>query len=130
MGSPHQNGGSSPLTLPSWLQPLAAIITQVGVPTVIAMVLLYFVLTNVSGALQKIQEQEDLRTTFVAQMQKDLILSLNTQTEIFKGALDAQTGAFDRAIDRNIAAIERNVAINREQTDRLERLFSSRAPQN
>jgi hypothetical protein len=96
--------------LPGWLGPLVAIVTQVGVPTVVAGVLLYFVLFRIDTSMKYIQQQEDARTQLVMQMQQQLVETL-----------DQQTDRFESAIEKNIAAIDRNVAINKDQTDRLER---------
>lgn len=67
--------------------------TQVGVPTVFAAVLLWFVLFRVGNTLEVIQKQEEERTTIVADTQK-----------AFVDALDRQTAAFERAIRDNIEA--------------------------
>jgi hypothetical protein len=93
--------GAAPL--PGWLGPVVTLTTQVGVPTVVAGVLLYFVLFRVDGAMKVIQENEETRTKIIAAMQETLIATLNTQTD-----------KFVRAIDANIAA-------NRELAARYER---------
>jgi hypothetical protein len=103
--------------LPGWLGPLVAIVTQVGVPTVVAGVLLYFVLFRIDTSMKYIQAQEDARTQLVMQMQKQLVETL-----------DQQTDRFEAAIEKNIAAIEKNVAINQEQTTRLERVLEKKGP--
>lgn len=79
--------------LPGWLQPLVTITTQVGIPTVFAGVLLYFVLFRLDGMLQKIEDGEEARTRIIAAMQDTLV-----------AALDRQTQAFERAIRENIQA--------------------------
>jgi hypothetical protein len=78
---------------PSWLGPLITVTTQLGVPTVIAGVLLWFVLARVDGTLKLIQEQEDTRTKLTLAMQEKLIV-----------ALDDLGARFDKAIDANIKA--------------------------
>jgi thermostable 8-oxoguanine DNA glycosylase len=106
------NGGpvtsaAGPAPLPGWLGPIVTITTQLGVPTVVAAVLLWFVLTRIDTALQKIQVQEDLRTQFVADMQRDLIATLEKQTVAFQ------------------AAIAENIAVNKEHATDLHRLLST-----
>jgi hypothetical protein len=78
--------------LPGWLGPLVTITTQVGVPTVVAGVLLWFVLFRIDGAMKDIQEQEDTRTRMVAAMQDAVI-----------AALERNADRFEKAIDKNIA---------------------------
>jgi len=91
--------------MPAWLGPVVTLTTQVGVPTVVAGVLLWFVLTRVDGAMQEVQRQEDYRTVKVAEMQAALI-----------EALDRQNERFDQAIEKNIAQNEAHAV-------RLERVF-------
>ncbi len=91
--------------LPGWLGPIVTVTTQVGVPTVVAGVLLYFVLFRVDGALKIIQEEEETRTKIAAAMQDSLV-----------AALDRNNKTFNDAIDRNIA-------YNREAMNRLETLM-------
>jgi hypothetical protein len=79
--------------LPGWLGPVVTLTTQVGVPTVVAGVLLWFVLFRVDGTLKMIQEQEETRTRMVAAMQDTLIATL-----------DRQSKEFSASIDRNIEA--------------------------
>jgi hypothetical protein len=99
-------GTGSPTPLPGWLGPVVTLTTQVGVPTVVAGVLLWFVLFRIDGTLQYIQEQEDLRTKLVAQMQAELVETM-----------EHQTAAFQQAIDKNIA-------VNKEHAEDLHRLLS------
>jgi hypothetical protein len=79
--------------LPGWLGPVVTLTTQVGVPTVVAGVLLWFVLMRVDGAMRHIQEEEDLRTAKVGEMQAAVI-----------AALERNADRFERAIQENIAA--------------------------
>jgi hypothetical protein len=92
MGAPP-SGPSAPAPLPGWLGPVVTLTTQVGVPTVIAGVLLWFVLTRVDGAMRAIQAEEDLRTVKVGEMQTAVI-----------AALERNADRFERAIQDNIAA--------------------------
>src|SRR5262245_9146145 len=89
---------------PGWLAPLITVTTQLGVPTVIAGVLLWFVLARVDGTLKIIQEQEDTRTKLVIAMQDKLI-----------AALDQLGARFDQAINENIKA-NRDLASKYDQS--------------
>jgi hypothetical protein len=94
--------------LPGWLGPVAQLTTTLGVPTLVAGVLLWFTLTRIDTAMQRIQQQEDLRTQFVAQMQKDLIATLERQTVAFQ------------------AAIAENIAVNTAHAAELHELLKAR----
>jgi len=87
-----------------WVDVAARIIVQLGFPTVIAGVLLWFVLVRVDGTLKMIQEQEDTRTKLTLAMQDKLIV-----------ALDQLGARFDQAIDANIRA-NRDLAAKYEQS--------------
>lgn len=97
------NGGSNlppgpgipPQQLPGWLGSGVQIVTQVGVPTVFAGILLWFVLTKIGGTLSNIDKNEEVRVRIVAAMQDTLVAALNRQTELF------------------VAAIERNIETNK-----------------
>jgi hypothetical protein len=104
MGQPPQLPLPPPQPLPGWLGPIVTITTQVGVPTVVAGVLLYFVLFRVDGALKVIQENEEARTRIVSAMQDTIV-----------AALDRQTKEFDESFKENIQA-------NKEIAARLERV--------
>jgi hypothetical protein len=91
--------------LPGWLGPLVSVTTQVGVPTVVAGVLLWFVLFRVDGTLKMIQDEEENRTRMVSAMQDTLV-----------AALDRQNKSFADAIDKNIQ-------FNKEATMRLEQVL-------
>jgi hypothetical protein len=97
---PSPGPGMAPAALPGWLGPIVTVTTQVGVPTVVAAVLLWFVLFRVDGAMKVIQENEEERTRMVNAMQDTLIVAINRNTE----RLDRQTDKFVAAIDQNIAA--------------------------
>jgi hypothetical protein len=92
--------------IPGWIGSAVQITTQVGVPTVVAGVLLWFVLFRVDGAMKIIQEQEETRTKMVSAMQDSLI-----------AALDRQSRMYSETMDRNIIA-------NRATADRLEAIFN------
>ncbi len=94
--------------LPGWLGSAVQVTTQVGVPTVFAGVLLWFVLTRVGGTLDMIQKAEDDRVRILAAMQDSLV-----------AALDRQTMSFEKAIRENIDA-------NRQIAARLDRLPTTR----
>jgi len=95
---------------PWWLQPLITIITQVGVPTVIAGVLLWFVLVKLDGVLHD-----------VAHAQEDSVRTLAVMQETLIGALDRQSTRFEQAIRDNMAA-------NRELAERYNYKPSKEAP--
>jgi hypothetical protein len=82
--------------LPGWLGPIVTITTQVGVPTVIAGVLLWFVLFRLDTTLQLIERSEEDRVRIIAAVQDSIV-----------AALDRQTHAFEQAIQDNIRANER-----------------------
>jgi hypothetical protein len=82
--------------LPGWLGPIVTITTQVGVPTVIAGVLLWFVLFRLDTALRTIEQSEEDRVRIIQAVQESLV-----------AALDRQTHAFEKAIQENIEANER-----------------------
>ena len=87
------NGGLGNGSLPGWLQPLVTVTTQVGVPTVVAGVLLWFVLFKMGGTLDMIMHQEEDRTRIVAAMQDSFLAGLRQQND-----------AFDKTMQRNIEA--------------------------
>jgi len=89
MGQPQTSAPAQP----AWLQPLITVTTQLGVPTVIAGVLLWFVLARVDGTLKLIQEQEDARTKIMLTMQESMA-----------AALDRLGTRVDDAIHENIKA--------------------------
>lgn len=88
---------------PWWLQPLLTIITQVGVPTVIAGVLLWFVLFRLDDTLRVIEREEGARTKMIAEMQANVIRVLENQTDKFSGVM------------------QQNVEVNKRIADILER---------
>lgn len=93
MGLSSGASGPPAAPLPGWLGSAVQVTTQVGVPTVFAAVLLWFVLMKVGGALESIEKNEEDRTRIVAAMQDSFI-----------AALDRQTERFERAIHDNIDA--------------------------
>jgi hypothetical protein len=84
--------------------------TQVGVPTVIAGVLLWFVLFRLDTTLRVIEQSEEDRVKIIAAVQDSIV-----------AALDRQTHAFEQAIQDNIRANERML-------NQLERAGRPRAP--
>jgi hypothetical protein len=96
-------GGPPAAPLPGWLGPIVTITTQVGVPTVIAGVLLWFVLFRLDTALKIIEQGEEDRIKIAAAMQETLVAAL------------------ERNADRFEHAIEANIAANRELAARYER---------
>jgi hypothetical protein len=93
-------------SLPGWLGPIVTVTTQVGVPTVVAGILLWFVLFRVDGAMKIIQEQEETRTKMVSAMQDSLVAALDRQSRIYSDTMD------------------RNIAANRIAADRLEAIVN------
>ena len=57
MANGPPNGTPSPV--PAWLQPLSQIITTVGIPSLFAVVLLWYVLTKLDSALRIIMANEE-----------------------------------------------------------------------
>lgn len=86
--------------LPGWIGLVVQLTTQVGIPTVFALVLLWFVLTRLDKALSVIETQEEARTTVVERM-----------GDTFIAGLDKQASRFEQAIKENIA-------VNRELAER------------
>lgn len=106
-GVPSGNGLT---TLPPWLAPIATLITQVGVPTVFAGVLLWFVLTRVGSTLDTIEANEAARTKLLQDTQLAFIQ------------------AIERSADRFEASIDKNIATNRELAERYNRSPPAVAP--
>ena len=73
---------SEPVIQPSWLTPLISITTQLGVPTVFAGVLLWFVLFKVGGALESIEQHEIDRTKILLSMQETFVAAVQQQAEM------------------------------------------------
>src|SRR5262245_35462977 len=59
--------------LPGWLGPIVTVTTQVGVPTVIAGVLLWFVLFRLDTTLKVIERSEDDRVRVIAAIQDTMV---------------------------------------------------------
>lgn len=83
----------APNGLPAWIQPMATLVTQLGVPTVLTGVLLWFVLFKMGGTLDHIIDEEDARTRIVQAMQTSFLASQKEQSD-----------AFDKSMQRNIDA--------------------------
>jgi len=92
-----------PPGIPTWIGYVATLITQVGVPTVLAGVLLWFVLFRLDGILHHIEEAETERTRLLVSMQDTVIKSLDNQTERFSSVM------------------QQNVEVNKRIADILER---------
>jgi hypothetical protein len=102
--------GAAVPAVPGWLGPIVSVTTTLGVPTVFAGVLLWFVLTHVGGTLEHMQEEEETRTRIVAAMQ------------------DTMIAAFDRQTAQFVAAINQNIEVNKMLADRYERRHEHDAP--
>ncbi|HSS56275.1 MAG TPA: hypothetical protein VLK79_16635 [Gaiellales bacterium] len=74
--------------LPGWLGPVVTLTTQVGVPTVFAGILLWFVLTQVGAAMERMQRAEDERTRSVAAMQTAVLETLDHLGVRFEAAIN------------------------------------------
>jgi len=101
LGTPQQ-----PLTVvpgAGWLQLAMQAVTTVGVPTVFAGVLLWFVLNGLGDTLRAIKTSEEDRVKIIAAMQDTII-----------AALERQSDRFEKVLRENIEA-------NRAIADRLER---------
>jgi hypothetical protein len=75
------NGPSAPL--PGWLGSAVQITTQVGIPTVFAIVLLWWVLFKFEGSMEKIGERLERNAESVAgftEVQSEQLLELQKQT--------------------------------------------------
>jgi hypothetical protein len=83
MALPTEPRGPSlpPAGGPAWLAPLVTITTQLGVPTVFAGVLLWFVLFKVGGTLEKIEDNELERTKLLVNMQELFVSAVQRQSE-------------------------------------------------
>jgi len=86
--------------LPGWVGYAVTIVTQVGIPTVFACVLLWFVLTGLASTLKHIEELEDERATILGGMQSRLV---EMQAKLVD-SLDRQTAEMVRLLDANVAA--------------------------
>jgi|SRR5215813_1011175 len=84
---------------PWWLQPLLTLITQVGVPTVIAGVLLWFVLFRLDSTLHIIEHAESDRTALLISMQDNVVKTLENQTEKFTDVMRANVEVNKRIAD-------------------------------
>lgn len=92
-GAAPPPGGPPPAPLPGWLGPIVTVTTQVGVPTVIAGVLLWFVLFRLDTTLKIIEQSEEDRVQIIAAMQDTVV-----------AALDRQAARYEKAIHDNIEA--------------------------
>lgn len=94
--------------IPGWVDAAAKLTTTVGVPTVFAAVLLYFVLVNVHDTLQVIENNEEARTRLLAETQAAFI-----------AAIDRSAERFEIAINGNIKANEKMAEIAHQERVRL-----------
>jgi hypothetical protein len=101
--------GPQPAPLPGWLGPVVQLTTQVGIPTVFAAVLLWFVLFRLDTALKVIEQSENARVAIIRAVQETLT-----------DHMDRQGDVFERVMRENIKA-------NQENADRIERLFAGRS---
>lgn len=67
---------------PSWLAPLVSVTTQLGVPTVFAGVLLWFVLFKVGATLETIEQNEIDRTKLLLSMQESFVAAVQQQAQL------------------------------------------------
>jgi hypothetical protein len=90
-GALGSGGGSAPL--PGWLGPVVTLITQVGVPTVVAGVLLWFVLFRLDMTLRQIEVAEAERVKILLRLE-----------DSFVEALERQNVRFETVVRENIQA--------------------------
>jgi len=98
LGTPQQ-----PVTVvpgAGWLQLAMQAVTTVGVPTVFAGVLLWFVLNGLGDTLKAIKESEEDRVKIIAAMQDTIIAALEKQSDRFEKVMREN-------IDANRAIAER-----------------------
>lgn len=92
-GQPVAAGGGGQAPLPGWLGSAVQITTQVGIPTVFALVLLYFVLFKFTESVDKIsmrlEKNADAVTSFT-KMQADQLIELQKQTRALEDLARAQ----------------------------------------
>jgi hypothetical protein len=67
--------------LPGWVGSAVQVIAQLGIPTVFATVLLWFVLSNVSDTLKHIEHAEVERTKLLAGIEESFVAAINKQSE-------------------------------------------------
>lgn len=88
-GPPAPSVGGPPVgAVAGWLQPVVAVTTTLGVPTVFAGVLLWFVVAEVGGTLRAIERADEDRVRIIAAIEDTLIATLDRQTAAFVAALD------------------------------------------
>jgi hypothetical protein len=69
------------------------ITTQVGVPTVFAGILLYFVLFRLDTALKVIERSEEDRVKIIVAVQDNIVAALDRQNKAFEEAIRANIDA-------------------------------------
>jgi hypothetical protein len=82
MSAPGGLGGPPPL--PGWLGPVVTLITQVGVPTVVAGVLLWFVLFRLDMTLRQIEVAEAERVQILLRLEDGFVAALERQNVRFE----------------------------------------------
>jgi len=73
---------TEPVAQPSWLAPLISVTTQLGVPTVFAGILLWFVLFRLGATLDNIEDNEIKRTQLLTSMQEQFVAAVQRQSEM------------------------------------------------
>lgn len=99
--------GSGAAPLPGWLGSAVQVTTQVGVPTVFAGILLWFVLFRMDATLKVIEQSEDARTKLITTVQESLAEHMDRQGELFEQAM------------------AENIAANKANAERFEQLLST-----
>jgi hypothetical protein len=107
------NGPNGPAAVPAWLAPLTDTIKTLGIPTVFAVVLLWFTLTKLDSALRVIMDNEEARTT-----------KLTVLENAFVAAIDRQTVAYQTAMQANLQALRDATEAERQQAAVTQRLLT------
>lgn len=122
---------NGPSPVPGWLQPVSQIITTIGIPSLFAVVLLWYVLTKLDSALRVIMENEDARTQKLTRIEATFESSLEKQTAAFNAAIlaniaaiDRQTKEFEESLNENTATVKRNADINQQTATAIQRLVN------
>src|SRR5262245_45753089 len=87
-----------PPGVPTWIGYVGTLISQVGVPTVFAGVLVWFLLTRVGGTLEHIEESEEARTKILTELQVKVLDALTTQTQAFVAAMQTNIETNERIV--------------------------------
>ena len=81
------NGTPPPIPGYAWVDTAARLVTTVGVPTVFAAYLLWFVTTRVGATLEVIEANEQARTKMLQETQNVFVTAIEGQTVRFEQAL-------------------------------------------